>query len=167
MHKHPAMNVLLPLALVSSLALATSCVPDDGPEIPQADRCSQAGDDPVTLVEMGQGTLESLFEPWLEGQSVFVEYGPQGGAMIAFRMRAEGSDDTCLAFSMRVTNAGGTVIMDDSFALRLYRQDDDSLVSETNFGIFNGEMDPRRGELLDFEVSLGGMSLTRTLEVAQ
>lgn len=156
---------LLPaFAGVALLAMATGCPPDDGGGIPEPDVCLEPGAGPVATVEIGHATLTSVFEPWIDDQQIDLVFGTQGSAMVPFRVRVQGTEETCLTVDITMVDASGMQWLDLSYPLQLYSQDDGSLISDTNFAIFDSFGAPNVTEVT-LDVTVSGMTITRTIGV--
>ena len=157
----------IPTSTLTLLALlmttATGCPPAN-PVIPEPDICTVPDNEPIAAVDIGEATLDSVFEPWQDGQEVALVYGGQGSPMIPFRVRIQGAETGCKSMRLVMRDDADQVILDLSYALQLYPQDDGSYISDTNFAIFDS-FGPPDTSAVTLELTVSGSMVTRILGI--
>lgn len=116
--------------------LSGGCPPPD-PGIPEPDICEQPSAAAIQSLELGGATLDEVFVPWQDGDSVALVFGPQGGAMLPVRLRVRGAEGTCVSQQLTIADATGAILLSLDYPMKLYAQDDGSMVSDTNYAIFD------------------------------
>ncbi len=150
--------MMLRLSIFCLLTL-TGCPAEPG--IPPIDECATPDTSPVRSLELGHSTLDSVFEPWEDNDSVSLTYGSQGGAMIPIRIRIDGSGG-CLETSFKVYQQD-ELLLQQQIPLRFYMQDDGARVSATHFLIVAPQ--PSTGDQVDLILALGGMEEMVSLRI--
>lgn len=140
----------------------SGCFPDD-PGIPEPDVCGQPSNGAIDSIELGEAALDQVFVPWQDGDSVTLAFGPQGGAMLPVRLRVRGTESTCVDQEITIADPEGTVLLEFDFPMRLYAQDDGSMVSNTNYAIF--DLTPANDSLVTVSAVLAQETVTRTIRV--
>ncbi len=141
------------------LLILTGCPVEPG--VPAVDECVTPDTSPVRSLQLGHSTLDSVFEPWGENDSVSLTYGSQGGAMIPIRIRVDG-DGACLETSIKVYRQD-EMLLQQQIPLRFYVQDDGARVSATHFLIVDPQ--PLIGDQVELILTLGGIEEMVSLKI--
>ena len=157
------MSSVRAIFLVLLAAVLPAC-PSQGGEFDN-DTCAEPGAASVSTLELGGGQ-SGPFEPWHDGDAISLLYGPQGGTMIASRIRASGSTLGCMMQKTVITSPGGLVFRDEEVPLRMYPQDGDSFVSNPYFvELYDGE--PSSQMMVMVTTTAGSASASRALWIDQ
>lgn len=149
------------LASISILAVALGAC--GGPinwDPPLPDSCSLPSGSSVTSLEVGSANLNGL-RLWDERDTASLDVGVQGGIMLPFKVKAAGTNDTCLPMQVRVEYVEGGLITDLSYPMQLYPQGDGTLVSDRHYIIFDSVP---WGEVF-LEVTVADTTAAYTLEL--
>lgn len=113
------------LALAAVVCLASGC-PE---QLPPKDLCLTAGEAQASRIEVGdryEGFMALGPDSYTE-----VQYGPQGGAMLFFKVRAFGTQvPTCMTVQVRLTDDLGEVMGNAEVSVNFY--DDQDGLSKTS-----------------------------------
>lgn len=142
-----------------------------GPNIPEPDVCDEGATSPASEVQIGQGDLDSVFTPWATETEVELVFGPQGGAMLPFRIQLE-AEAGCLVTSMKLVVPASTepptedvVVASYQGPLRYYQQPNDSWLSATHYLVLNSEFENTSQATLEVEV--GGSSYSSVVRMTR
>ena len=132
---------------------------------PALDACLGAGQQRAALdaIEIGEPD-DAEFRPIADGATLQIVRGPQGGDMVALRIRALGSEvPTCLQQTTRVSQNGQQVTGTLATPLATYADAPGTRATRTTYVILNAA--PRAGEPATITVECGGLSATRTVRI--
>jgi hypothetical protein len=167
----PSSLVRLSVVLVGVAALSqvgftgSGCNQPSGP--PEPDECvDPRGDAAIATLELGPPG-DGAFVPWQDGDQVSIAYGPQGGAMIALRIRATGTGlAECMVQSTHIT--GNPALSELGFnetPVRWYDDPAGGRATRTAYVILDREPDSATGEPVHIETQVAGVTATRDLVV--
>ncbi len=148
--------------LFAVLALCGCPGPNSG--IPEPDSCIDPGVAAIDTLELGAATVDSVFEPWQDGEPLTMVIGPQGGAMFAMRLRLRGTVGDCIRQRTTVDDGSIDPLADDNEAIKIYEQDDGSYVTNDHWVILFGPM-PDVGATIQIATTIDGVSETRSMRV--
>jgi hypothetical protein len=116
----------------------------------------------LDAIEIGEPD-DSEFRPIADGAALQIVRGPQGGDMVALRIRALGSEvPTCLRQTTRVNQGGQQVTGTLATPLATYADAPGTRATRTIY-VLNAP--PRAGEPATITVECGGLSATRTVRI--
>jgi hypothetical protein len=156
-----ALGVLVPLA---ALTTAGFCVNPSG-SAPKPDRCDAPAmtRGPLT-VEVGPYEYDLPFRAFVDGDAIAKVRGPQGGEMVAYRLRVSGAEaPACLAQVATLSTERGEELARLDVPLATY-PDGAARTTRQTFLIFSG-LGPPSGTRVRLAVDAGGTHVERTLRL--
>jgi hypothetical protein len=132
---------------------------------PALDACLGAQQQRAALdaVEIGEPD-DAEFRPIAEGATMQIVRGPQGGDMVALRIRALGAEvPSCLQQTTRVSQGGQQVTGTLATPLATYADAPGTRATRTTYVILSAP--PRPGEPALISVECGGLSVMRTVRI--
>jgi hypothetical protein len=132
---------------------------------PDPDDCRDPGTRaPVESLELGRGA-EGTFIPILDGEKVQMTWGPQGGIMLAFRLRVVGdAPPDCLPQSTSVTYQRDGLPILEAFDLPLATYDYGARTRTTRQAFVIFDQPPSEPEAqATVRVEAGGQTIERKL----
>jgi hypothetical protein len=156
---------MLLLAAAALASVATSQVPADPP---QNDTCEQPGE-PVALdlLQIGGSNDDGSFRPYVDGDSIAIQWGDQGSAMFVIRERIDGDQvPLCLAQETRVSVPDLGVLAEETRPL-YFPEDVGGTARVSSFIYLPIATVPSAGDTVELSVTAAGLTTTVQLVIAQ
>ena len=146
--------------LAGSVCLGGLCSPGGGPTPP--DQCEQPqARAPIDAIEIGQPDGEPV-RALPDGWVARVLRGPQGGAMLQFRLRVSGADAPACLMQTTTVKVRDQVLGSLETPLNTYADAPGSRVTRPLLVILN-TFQPPTGVLAEVTAAAGGQSVTRSV----
>ena len=142
--------VLSSFALTAFLCLATGC-PE---QLPAEDLCSSTSQAQLTRIEVGdsyEGFMPLGPESYTE-----VQYGPQGGSMVFFKVRAFGVQvPQCMTVQVALTDASGEMMGRAEVSVNFYEDEDGLSKTSRPLQVTLFQSGPYEGKTATLQTQIG------------